>query len=205
MKAWTNEEIHFLVVCCEQQWTFAEIANELERTTKSVSHKCNKLKLLNGLSNNINKTTDQYKKELKIKCPTMICLGEYKTNRIPILHKCLKCDKEYKCTPVYKLQGDGCKYCGTSTNTGNIPANKKGITYLVYIPKYDLYKIGVTSKTVKERMSDNRLSEYDLILEHKFDLGKDAIILEKVWKENLKEYLVNTGLLQSGNTETFRI
>ena len=201
-KKWTEDEDNFIIVCCKCGWHYADIANELNRSYYSVEHRVRRLLTSNGKAT---KTTKQYIKELKIKCPSMICLGTYINNKTPILHKCLKCNKEYNTRPNDKLSGWACKYCGTDNNGGGIPPNKSGITYLVYIPKYDLFKFGITSKSVKERMRDNRLSEYVLILERKFELGINAMNLEKLWKENLKEYLVNTGLLKSGNTETFRI
>jgi len=204
---WTTDEVQFLEVCCEQHWTFAEIANELERTTKSVSHKCNNLNMLNGHTLQVLKTHSEYVKELKLKCPTMIPLEDYIKANIAILHKCLKCGKEYSCVPKDKLQGYACIFCAYDNHSGSIPVNKPGITYLVYIQKYNLYKFGITSKTVKERMRDGKINiiDYDLIFERKFNTGTEAIELEKLWKENLKDYLVNTGKLKGGNTETFRV
>ena len=206
MKRWTKDEEEFVRACCEIGWTQIEIANELDRTRMSINQKTYNMGISNGLKHKLN-TTEQYIKELKIKCPTMICLETYKGVHIKILHKCLNCGKEYKCKPKNKLKGNTCIYCCHINNGGGIPKDKQGITYLVYIIEYDLYKFGITSKTIKERMQDNGLSDskYIIILERKFSKGISAMKLEKVWKENLKEYLVNTGLLYKGNTETFRI
>jgi hypothetical protein len=201
MKKWTKDEEDFLKACCERGWFYKDVANELNRGLDSIKCKAYQLSITTG-NKCKKKTTEQYKKELKEKCPTIICLEEYLGHTIHILHKCLKCDVEYNSTPSDKLAGHGCKNCGLG---GDIPLNEKGIIYLVYIPKYDLYKIGITAKTTQERMRDNRISKYELVLEHTFSKGIDAMKLEKVWKENLKEYLVNTGVLRSGNTETFRI
>lgn len=202
MKRWTKDEEELLIDMVIARWVYKDIANELNRTVSSIEKKCVRLNISSNL-----KTTEQYKKELKTKCPNISCLEDYKGREVKILHKCLKCNKEYKSVPASKLQGYSCKYCGLDNNGGGIPLNKKGITYLVYIPKFDLYKIGITSRNIKIRMTDNKLkdSEYEIILEHTFRKGIDAMNLEKVWKENLKEYLVNTGKLKSGNTETFRL
>ena len=43
----------------------------------------------------------------------------------------------------------------------------------------------------------------EIIFIREFNNGKDAFLLEKEWLLNLKEYLVNTNKLKSGNTETF--
>jgi hypothetical protein len=205
MKKWTKDEEDLLKAFIENSWYHIDIANELDRTKLSIEHKTSRLKFVSKLTTAKLKTHKQYIKDLAIKCPTIICLGTYKRNYIPILHKCLLCNTEQLCTPHTKLSFQGCKYCGYSNNGGGIPLDKEGITYLVYIYKYDLYKLGITSKTIKERMRDNKISKYEIILEHKFSNGIDAMKLEKKWKKNLKEYLVNTGKLHSGNTETFRI
>lgn len=205
MKKWTKDEDELLTACCAMSWFYKDIANELGRGYSSVLHRAHRIKVSNNKAET--KTHKKYIEELKEKCATVLCLEEYKGAHTKILHKCLKCGSIYKSMPASKLQGYACMYCGTNNNSSGIPQDKEGITYLVYIPKYDLYKIGITSKTVKERMRDNniRYSDYELILEHKFDKGIDAIKLEKKWKENLKDYLINTGLLRTGNTETFRI
>jgi hypothetical protein len=93
----------------------------------------------------------------------------------------------------------------TITGNGGIDLNKEAITYLVYLPDLDVYKVGITNKSTSERMifglnSDN----YELILERHFNNGKDARLLEIKWLENLKPYLYNSHILPSGNTETFR-
>ena len=202
-KEWTKDEEELLKAFIDNGWLYQDIANELCRSIQSIKHKASRLP---EVTRNI-KTTLQYIEKLKIKCPTMVCLGEYVNSTTKILHKCILCNIEYKSIPNSKLRGMACKYCGTNNNGGGVPTNKQGITYLVYIPKYDLYKIGVTSKLVKERMMYNNIKprDYELIIEHIFDSGNTAMELEKNWKENLKEYLVNTGILKSGNTETFRI
>lgn len=204
MKTWTKDEEEFVKACCEMGWFYVDIANELDRSRLAIEHKAMRINTSNNKKTKL-KTTEQYKKELKIKCPTIVCLEEYIRFDTQILHECLKCGSKYKSTPESKLKGNACKHCGCNNNGGDIPLDKEGIVYLVYIPKYDLYKIGITSKSTQERMRDNRLSKYEIILEHKFDTGTPAINLEKQWKSNLKHYLVNTGLLNSGNTETFRI
>ena len=203
-KLWTEDEIEFLKIMIDQQWLYKDIANELDRSRDSIEQKCNRLNISNDFKNTL-KTTEKYKEELKIKCPTMICLEEYKGKHISLNHKCLICGIVYKCYPSTKLQGHGCKYC-MYNSTGGFPIHKEGILYLVYIPKFDLYKFGITSRTVQKRMRDNKLkiSDYTLILQLNFVKGIDAVELEAYWKANLKGYLLNTGLLKTGNTETFR-
>jgi len=206
MRTWTKDEEEFVVACCESGWTHREIATEMNKTLCSIHHKCVHLNISNGLLK-VKLTNEDYTDKLKEMCPTMIALEKYNGAFTKILHKCLLCNKEYNVTPIGKLRGEKCKYCCNSNNSSGIPTNKPGITYLVYIHKYNLYKFGITSKTIKERMRDGKIKvlDYEIILERKFSKGIEAMNLEKQWKENLKEYLVNTGLLKSGNTETFKI
>ena len=159
-------------------------------------------------SENSIKSNSEYDKELIKYNPQFIRIEDYLGTNIPILHKCLKCNIIYKVSPHAKLKGTQCKYCGTNSGnkigSGYIPNYMSGFVYLVYIKKYDLYKIGVTSKTTKERMIDNKILEYEVILERQFNNGTDCMKLEKEWLSNIEEYKINTGLLKSGNTETFR-
>ena len=197
-KMWTKDEENKLRTLVEQGTVYKSIADELGRTRKSIKEKCSKL----GIGRKL-RTQEQYIEELKEKCPTIEVLGVYNGASTRILHKCLICGTEYLCLPQCKLRGYG--HCGSSRNVGGIPIDKPAIVYLVFIPKYDLYKVGITSKTVKERMSDNNISKYESILELNFSTGIKAMMLEKEWKINLKDYLINTGLLKNGNTETFKI
>ena len=66
-----------------------------------------------------------------------------------------------------------------------------------------LFKIGITSRTTVQRNNDQD-QKYEIILELHFDTGREAMIKEQEWLETTKHLQVNTGLLKSGNTETFR-
>lgn len=204
MKRWTIEEENKLIEYIEQEHTSKDISSELGRSIKSIQHKRTRLGIALKNTSRL-KTNKQYILELSQVNSNFIALEKYVGNRIPILHKCLLCNSEYKSTPETRLVGRGCNICSHKDNSGSIPLDKPGITYLVYIPRYKIYKFGITSKTINERMLDNNIPIYDNILERRFDLGIDAINLEKLWKSNLSKYLVNTGKLKTGNTETFKL
>ena len=174
-----------------------EIAKKLDRSHRSVAHKAICLGLI---SNNVKpqKTHDQYVAELAEKCPSMKVIEPYNGDGVAILHKCLICDIQSKYIPTDRLQGNACRFCH------GINQDLPGITYLVYFPKINLYKVGVTGKTTQERNSSQGY-EYEIILEHKFDTGREALQFEEHWLDNIKEHKFNTGLLNNGgNTETFR-
>jgi hypothetical protein len=199
-KLWDEEEIELLYIWIKDGWSCKEIANELDRTFNSVSHKLSNLKLRTGKNMGI-KSHEQYVKELKEKCQTIIVLGKYINDKTKIVHKCLVCGTEYLCTPKTKLKGYG--HCRYINNGKNIDIDKPGITYLVYFTDIDLYKIGITSRTTKIR-NDKHGYKYEIILDRYFEKGLDAIKLEKEWLANISAYKINTKLLSNGNTETFK-
>jgi len=144
---------------------------------------------------NIKKTTQQYKDELPL---DIIVLGRYINNNTKIQHK-HSCGYIWRSTPHNILRGHNCPKCFNTGFNDDLPA----VTYCVYFKDLELYKIGISNNYT------NRIKKFgikpEVIFTREFSKGIDAMSLEKEWKENLKDYLVNTGLLKSGNTETFRI
>jgi hypothetical protein len=78
-----------------------------------------------------------------------------------------------------------------------------GYTYLIYFPDIEVYKYGITNN-LKQRMNAFG-HKPEIILIREFDLGSMAAELEKQWSNNLEHLKVNTSLLRSGNTETFKL
>ena len=60
------------------------------------------------------KTTEEYKEELKSKNINIECLEEYINSYTKILHKCKKCGNEWKAIPSSILRGSNCPYCNFS-------------------------------------------------------------------------------------------
>jgi len=202
-KLWTQEDREILIMLVNEGLLYKDIAEVLDRSPGAIGKQAKKVGL-KSKNNKMSKTNKEYDAELLIKNPNTIRIEDYINAHTKILHKCLLCNTEYLCEPNSKLRGDG--HCGVKNNTGKISSDKPGITYLVYIPKHNLYKIGVTSKTLKERMTDNNLSikAYEVILERNFDTGDAAMKLEAEWLSNIEHLKVNTNLLKGGNTETFK-
>lgn len=146
------------------------------------------------------KTHKQYVKDLAASGCNMIALEQYKGDRVKILHRCNNCYAEYKCNPNNKLQGYKCKMC---SKTG-LDIYKPALTYLVYFYTIDLYKPGCTGYTIKERYYMEKLP-YEILFQIEFKTGAEALMLEQEWLNNTKHLQINTGLLHSGNTETFRV
>lgn len=209
---WSKEEEAILIEECKNNTMYKDIAKKLNKSYGSITQKAFRMGIKNNRIQAKEKWThERYVEELKLKNSSLIPIETYKGSKVRILHKCLICNNEYKSSPKDRLdlRNHGCKFCNRGGNSYGIgvPKNSPAITYLVYISEYDLYKIGVTSKTIKERMNDNKLSEskYEVILERYFKYGSDAMQLEKEWLSSIEEYKINTGLLKTGNTETFKL
>ena len=201
---WTTDELELLHAFVEAEYTHKEIAQELGRTRDSIKQKTNRMNI-KSFHPQGKKSHKWYVAELAKKCPTMKVLEPYRGSDTKILHECLECGTQYSCRPSSKLRGHSCKFCGRKNNDGGkIDPNNPGITYLVYFYGIDVYKIGITAQTTKIR-NKGQGQKYEIILEHHFDTGTEAMQLEEEWLENVKPYKLNTGLLKNGgNTETFR-
>lgn len=78
------------------------------------------------------KTHEQYEKELNSKYPTIIVLEKYIRNSIPIKHKCLVCEYEWRICPLGVLQRRGKKSCCPNCNAikSQSPQEKILVSYL---------------------------------------------------------------------------
>ena len=137
------------------------------------------------------KTYEQYKKELL--STEYEALEPYINDRTKILHKHTICGFKWNVRPNDILNGHGCSSCA------NI--NSKFI-YYIYFPKLDLYKIGVTNNIdVRIRSFGHKAN---LLFAQEYETGSQAYNVEQKILKWLAPKLVNTGLLKSGNTETFK-
>lgn len=147
-------------------------------------------------ANNIKLTTEEYRKRIP---KGIILLEDYIDSKTAILHKHEICGNTWKALPNNIKRGHICPEC----NKGSFKNNVESYIYLIYFTEYDLYKVGITNK-LKERLKHfGQIPE--LIFYLNLKTGKEAKEMEKLWLYNLKSNLINTGLLISGNTETFRI
>lgn len=93
-----------------------------------------------------------------------------------------------------------CKHCN-NFQTRNNPTEPT-LLYYVYFPKHDLYKIGITTKTVKERLAGE---EFILLYEYKYDDGFEASEMESLILSAYDTYRYRglKVLRYGGNTELF--
>jgi predicted GIY-YIG superfamily endonuclease len=103
-------------------------------------------------------------------------------------------------SPANHLGGSGCPSCAIYGFNPNKPA----IFYILKFNDQDLWKIGITNKSVTERYSKKERELFNIVKVIKFKSGTDALQLETKLKRQYKEFLytgVNT--LDSGHTELF--
>jgi len=106
------------------------------------------------------------------------------------------------------LFGTGCLKCSKEKN--GILKYKGKITYLYYIyfPQYDLYKIGLTRKSVENRFAHEIKDglEIEILKVQEYKDGAQAFVLEQAILQKHKDKIIKKKLnkiLITGNTEIF--
>ena len=164
-------------------------ASIINKTIDTIQQKASRLKLKHITSTNKLKSDVWYLN--KIKDLDIISLETYIGTETKILHKHSKCGYEWLVTPHKILAGRGCPACKYK--------NAKQL-YFIYFEELNLYKVGVTNNYKR------RLKEFghtpELISLKEYKTAKEAYEEEQYLLSKLP--LVNTGELNSGNTETFR-
>lgn len=125
-------------------------------------------------------------------------LTKYTNSYTKLNFQCSTCNNIWEAESRNIIKGSGCPTCAKHGFKDNI----SGSVYFIYFKEIDLYKIGITNNLQKRIYQFGYKPEIIFIRE--FEIGKDAKFLEKEWLDNIKDYKINTGLLRSGNTETFR-
>jgi predicted nucleic acid-binding Zn-ribbon protein len=152
---------------------------------------------------NHTKTHQEYLEELSAKNILYIPIEQYINARTSIEHFCTNCGNVWKVRPrAVVYDNSGCPSCA---KTG-FDLNKPAILYYVKIQYLNeiYYKIGVTNRTVRKRLNRDGDKLITILLEEKFELGKDAKAKEKEILEKYKDKKLNKVLLNSkGNTEIF--
>lgn len=123
-----------------------------------------------------------------------------KTTKIPVL--CTIHEKVFYATINNQLQGHGCPLCGNSSK-GSLRRNyqdKPTTLYVLYIPALQVYKIGITSTSVKVRYSGEKC-QFEVLFKKEYQNGIEAYDEEQRVLHATKAYATNLRPLSSGNTE----
>ncbi len=114
-------------------------------------------------------------------------------------------------TPNSHLNGSGCPKCGSQkaykTSTGFIKYyDKPTILYYIKVTKGALtaFKIGLTTKSVKERFLSDVGVEIEVLKEKLYETGEPAWRAEQATLKKYKEFqYTGPPILRSGNSELF--
>ncbi len=191
---------------------FVELSNVYEFTClkcksdwKEVASKCLKRNSCPKCKIRANtKTNEMYLSELNITNSKLMPIEKYQTAVKKIKHKCLNCGFIWKISPNNALSGRGCPKCSTG---GIFNKKTKILLYYIHFPQYNVYKIGITSKTVKDRfmLDYNAGIKIDIIKQIYFSTPFLARNVEKSILENLvkNKYKGKKFLRSGGETECF--
>jgi len=121
--------------------------------------------------------------------------------KIPVNIKC-KIHGVFKQTPQSHIRGRGCPLCKKSGFKPDVPA----ILYYLYFPKFNIYKIGVTNRSVEERYTKEDNKKFIIKKIIKYRKGLRAYSFEQKLLEKYKNcrYKENK-VLSSGNTELIKV
>tara|TARA_Y100000593_G_scaffold4855_1_gene9573 strand:+ start:4544 stop:5494 length:951 start_codon:yes stop_codon:yes gene_type:complete len=122
-------------------------------------------------------------------------LIEYRPGKSLVRH--IPCGHEWWVRVSYLSKLAGCPNCSISGNRKNTKT-----FYLIFFPELNLYKVGITGNLDKRRGKFGETSEViDTIV---FETYEECASYESAALKKLEPHMEDTGLLASGNTETFR-
>jgi len=144
-----------------------------------------------------------YTDKLLSKGIKVIPLEPYEGNLTKINHRCT-CNNVWEVTPAQALRGGKCMLCKETVDR-KFYKNKRTILYSFNIPYTNLYKIGITSTSVKNRYKSVDVILPDNIIEIIYEDGVHA------WDREYELKKTHRGLLYMGeelyvgtkNTEVF--
>ena len=126
----------------------------------------------------------------------------YINHDLPVTITCNK-HGDFEQKPIYHLGGSNCQQCSAEMSKLQFNPDKETILYYVYFPKYDVYKIGITSRTIKQRFYCDNI-DYTVLASKTYKTGYTA------WKQEqriLNKYLDvkydGPPILYAGNSELF--
>lgn len=133
---------------------------------------------------------------------TYIGILDYVNSHTNIKILCNSTGLVFEQTPTNHLAGSGCSCCSTSGFDTSAPA----ILYYLSINNGEVYKVGITNRTVQERFNNTDLSKITVLSIVEYNEGALALKEETKIKKQYKQFRYNgPDILSSGNTELFSI
>jgi len=199
---WTKEEKELAIKLYKEGNSYEEIANQLENRTVPATRS-----LLTRLGQ-VKKAPPRWSKEdddiLKEILETDISYQEMHEHFFPnrsrnaIQQRVDKVFNQKRGMKIYRPHNPIGK-----NPVGKVP-DKPTTVYCVYFPTEDVYKVGATTKSLKERMRHGFPKNFQVILTRYFEDSTEAMELEQAWVKNIYPYKISEKLFKSGNTEIFK-
>lgn len=136
-------------------------------------------------------------------------VGEYINNDSRLLLSCKEGNNHEISASNYKLNGYRC-YCCDGRSYG-FDGTKSASLYINHCVSYDKegFKMGITNRSVELRHNEQKnssdLLKYDTVHVFNFEVGEDALVLERRLKSKYPRFFFSKEELPDGYTETFDI
>lgn len=193
-KFWSEEDVTLLKTHYKDKGA-AFCASSLNRTNRAVRDKARKLGIQSNrsrLAKNRELQKGEYSNTLKNSPYT--ALEPYINNKTKILHRHI-CGYEWLVTPDVIKSIKNCPVCSLSRDF------QDSYLYVVYFNTLSLFKIGITNNW--QRRSNEFGETPTLISSEKMNSREEALEVEAFLLDKVEDFKYNSGLLLSGNTETF--
>lgn len=246
---WTEQDSEYLIyLVTTTKLTHAEIANEMDKSTATISLYKKKLGLFSK-SGRVSKYSDTELLDI-LKAAGYYTRDEWDRNNFPVKSgvyetrfgswkeanelagtaKYIFTDEElltilrtaentasntWRAGPYIPSVTEYRKRFGSWSNalylagvvsSGGTKAANTTILYLIRFLKEDIYKIGITQRSIKDRLIG--YPEYEVLLDISFEEYKDAKSMETSWLRNVLPYKIDNNILEehglSGFTECFK-
>ena len=123
----------------------------------------------------------------------------YTHNKVKVLITC-PIHGNFEQNPLNHLKGCGCTGCASYGYDFTKPA----ILYYLYLPNEQIYKIGITNRTIKERFYPTELPNIVVLDVISYKTGKEAFQAEYRIKSKFKSFKYKqTTPLKIGNSELY--
>lgn len=133
----------------------------------------------------------------------IVALEEYKGSKSPISFLCKRHNSNFLSTPFNVLQGRGCNICGGLLKFRKY-LDEPTILYYLYLPEYNLYKVGITIQRVGIAKRMQGVKSYKVLDYVIFNNGYDAYITEQKILSDYKSLKYNgCKVISAGNSELF--
>ena len=198
-----NEKVHVICLDCGYDW-WGKACGLVEKSKPKGCKKCyhrrrSKEKIL---------TKEQHINNIFLAHGDDVFLkGDFINTKVKTEYGCVKCNETFKAIPSDVTRKKGPRGCPTCAKYGFDP-NAPAICYYLRVSTQvsgELYKIGITNKSVEKRFYNYDLEKITTVKTWDFNTGSDAKDMEDRIKKQYADdrYTGEDVLGSNGNTEMF--